>query len=149
MVVGVIDSGVGAAGVSIGAGVMGAGFGFGAAFFATGLGVGAATAFFLAAGFFFGAAFTAFLATFALTDFLAFAFPFAFMGRVFFFAALFLADVRLAEPRLAFAIGRFFDLLFFAMVTLLLEIVQTRCESSPEKVCCHLCMTLESATGIA
>jgi hypothetical protein len=141
MVVGVIDSGVGAD-VSIGAGVMGAGFGFGAAFFATRFG----------AAFFFGAALTAFfLATFlaglALKDFLAFAF--AFTGRVFFFAALFLADVRLAEPRLALAAGRFFDLLFFAMVTLLLEIVQTRCESSPEKVCCHLCVTLESATWIA
>jgi hypothetical protein len=50
---------------------------------------------------------------------------------------------------LAFATGRFFDLLFFAMVTLLLEIVRTRCESSPEKVCCHLCVTLESVTRIA
>jgi hypothetical protein len=37
--------------------------------------------------------------------------------------------------RLAFATGRFLDLLFFAMITLLLEIVRTRCESSPEKVC--------------
>jgi len=68
---------------------------------------------------FLGAAFlTAFFA-FALT--LAF---FAFTGRVFFFATLFLAE-RLTELRLAFAAGRFvlrfFDLLFFAMIILLLE----------------------------
>jgi hypothetical protein len=55
----------------------------------------------------------------------------------------------LAARRLALATGRFFDLLFFAMVTLLLEIVGTLCESSPEKVCCHLRMTLESVTWIA
>jgi hypothetical protein len=55
----------------------------------------------------------------------------------------------LAVTRLAFAAGRFFDLLFFAMVTLLLEIVRTRSESSPEKVCCHLCVVLESVTRIA
>jgi hypothetical protein len=45
---------------------------------------------------------------------------------------------------LALATGRFdlrfFDLLFFAMITLLLNIVRTRRESSPEKVCCHLCV---------
>jgi len=69
--------------------------------------------------FFFAAALRNFLgAAFALV--FAFAFPFAFIGRAFFFAALFLADARLA-----FAIGgffdlRFFDLLFFAMVNLLL-----------------------------
>jgi hypothetical protein len=40
-------------------------------------------------------------------------------------------------------------LLFFAMITFLLKIVRTRCESSPEKVCCHLCVKLESATRIA
>jgi hypothetical protein len=126
----------------------GVGFGLGAAIFTAGLGAGAA--------FFFGATLTAFLTALALTAFFGFAFPlpFAFIGRVFFFAALFLADVRLAEPRLAFATGRFFnlrffDLLFFAMVTLLLEIVRTRCESSPEKVCCHLCVMLESVTRIA
>jgi hypothetical protein len=45
----------------------------------------------------------------------------------------------LAAGRLALATTRFFDLLFFAMITLLLEIVRTRCESSPEKVRCHLC----------
>jgi hypothetical protein len=125
------------------------------------LGLGAA---FLAATFF-GAAFLAAalgedfdflgaaLATFfavlrAAPDFLAFAFSlvfaFTFEGRVFFFATLFLA-----AGRLAFATVRFFDLLFFAMVTLLLEIVRTLCESSPEKVCCHLRMKLESATRIA
>jgi hypothetical protein len=110
---------------------IGAGFGFGAALGA-GFGIAAMT-------FFFGAAF---LATF-LTVFLAFAatFFFAFIGRDF-FLALFLADTRAAEPRLALATGRFdlrfFDLLFFAMITLLLDIVRTRCESSPEKVCCHL-----------
>ena len=74
---------------------------------------------------------------------------FALAGRAFFFAGLLLAAARLAGPRLAFATDRFFDLLFFAMVTLLLEIVRTRCESSPEKVRCHLCMRLESVTWIA
>jgi hypothetical protein len=89
---------------------------------------------------FFGAALTAFFATFDdLPVF--FAFDITFAG--FFFAAL------LAAGRLAFAIARFFDLLFFAMVTLLLEIVRTRSESSPEKVRCHLCVKLESVTGIA
>jgi hypothetical protein len=83
-------------------------------------------------------AFTAFFA--ALTDF----FAFTFAGRAFFFATLFLA-----AGRLPFAAARFFDLLFFAMVTLLLEIVRTQCESSPEKVCCHLCVMLESVTWIA
>ncbi|HWG72053.1 MAG TPA: hypothetical protein VN692_21765 [Steroidobacteraceae bacterium] len=105
-------------------------------------------------GAFLGAAFTAFFATrfatFFLADlrdlpaFLAFAITLAFAGRVFFFATLFLA-----ARRLALATGRFFDLLFFAMVTLLLEIVGTLRESSPEKVCCHLRMTLESVTWIA
>jgi hypothetical protein len=124
-------------GASIGAGIMGAGFGFGAAFLALGVG-----------GDFFGATFTTFFATFlatlalALTVFFALAFPFAFtfMGRVFFFATDFFTAARLA-----FA-GRFLDLLFFAMVNLLLEIVRTLCESSPEKVRCHLCMVLESVT---
>jgi hypothetical protein len=92
---------------------------------------------------FLGAALTAFLT--ALPAFLAFDFNLAFAGRAFFFATLFLA----AERFFAFAIGRFFDLLFFAMITLLLEIVRTPCESSPEKVCCHLCVMLESVTRIA
>jgi len=115
-------------GAAVGAGVIGAGFRFGAALLATGFGAGAA--------FFLGAAF--------LTAFFAFAatFFFAFTGRDFFFAALFLADARLAELRLALAIGRFdlrfFDFALFAMITLLLNIVRTHCESSPEKVCCHL-----------
>jgi hypothetical protein len=126
----------------IGADVIAEAFGFDglrAAFLATGFGAGLA--------FFFGAAFTAFFATFFFATFLAgrlFAFAFT-AGRVFFFATLFLT-----EPRLALATGRFFDfLLFFAMINLLLEIVRTRCESSPEKVCCHLCMILESCTWIA
>ena len=73
-----------------------------------------------------GAAFTAFLATLraatlrpalrALPVFLALAFTVA--GRAFPFALV------LWTLRLAFATGRFFDLLFFAMVTLLLEIVR-------------------------
>src|SRR6202034_1555313 len=91
---------------------------------AIGAGVNGAAAFRRAAGL--GAAF--------------FAAGLAFAGRAFFLATLFWA-----ARRLAFATGRFFDLLFFAMVTLLLEIVRTRCESSPEKVCCHLYVKLESA----
>jgi hypothetical protein len=120
------------AGVAGGAARLGA-LGLGAAFLATTLGVGLA---FLGAARF---------ATF-IPDFFAFAFTFAFTfaGRAFFFATLFLA-----AGRLAFAIARFFDLLFFAMVNLLLEIIRTHCESSPEKVCCHLCVMLESVTGIA
>jgi hypothetical protein len=110
---------------------IGAGFGFGAATL-TGFGFG-----FGAIAFFFGAALTTFLTAFALTFF--FGADFAFPLSGFFFSALFLA----------FAIGRFFDLLFFAMVTLLLEIVRTRSESSLEKVCCHLCVALESVVMIA
>ena len=135
-----------AGGAAIGAGVVGAGFGLGGAFTAAGAGAAgfAATgAAFLGAAFlgaaFLGAAFFAF----ALTFF------FAFTGRFFVFAALFLAE-RLTELRLAFAIGRFdlrfFDLLFFAMIILLLKHrSNSRCESSPEKVCCHLCVS----TGVA
>jgi hypothetical protein len=131
-----------------GADVIAEAFGFDglrATFLATGFGAGAA--------FFFGAALTTFFATFFAAFFTAFLalflaelFAFAFTaGRVFFLATLFLT-----EPRLALATGRFFDfLLFFAMINLLLEIVRTRCESSPEKVCCHLCMMLESCTWIA
>jgi hypothetical protein len=102
-------------GAIAGAGIIGAGFGA-AGFGAAAFGAGAAFATGFGAAFFFGAAFLALALTF---DFL-----FAFTGRDFFFAALFLTDVRLA-----FAIGflalRFFDLLFFAMVTLLLEIDRT------------------------
>jgi hypothetical protein len=144
--VGVSETGI-AGGVAVGAGVGGteafgratfgrATFGVGklglnAAFLATRLALGLALL---------GAALTALFATFALLVCLAF----AFIGRAFFFATLFLTAWRLA-----FATGRFLDLLFFAMVTLLLEIVRTRRESSPEKVCCHLCVTLESVTRIA
>jgi hypothetical protein len=125
--------------LGLGAALFGATF-LGAAFLAATLGMGFA---------FLGAAPTTFFAALrAVPDFFAFtldfAFTFAVEGRAFFFATLFLA-----AGRLAFAIGRFFDLLFFAMVTLLLEIVRTLGESSPEKVCCHLCMTLESVTRIA
>lgn len=116
-----------------GAAGLGAGLGLGDAFL--GWGFGAAGAAFLGAAFF-----TAFFA-FAATFFFAF-------GRVFlaaFLAGLRFAALRPAEVRLALAIGRFvlrfFDLLFFAMITLLLNIVRTRRESSPEKVCCHLCVS--------
>jgi hypothetical protein len=135
-----------AGGAAIGAGVSG-GATIRRAAIGLGAGLGAAT---LALGWaFLGAALTAFLATLrALPVFLAFAFTFTlallFAGLAFFFATLFLA-----ARRLAFATGRFFDLLFFAMVTLLLEIVRTRCESSPEKVRCHLWVMLESVTWIA
>jgi hypothetical protein len=128
---GISGSEAGIAGGAIGAGAIGAGLGLGAAFLTTGFGA-AGIAFFLGAAFL--TAFFAFAATFF----------FAFIGRDFFFAALFFADVRVAELRLAFTTARFdlrfFDLLFFAMITLLLNIVRTRCESSPEKVCCHLCV---------
>jgi hypothetical protein len=126
--------------VGLGAAFLAAAF-FGAAFLAAALGEAFA---------FLGAALATFFADLrAAPDFLALAFTLVFaftlaLGRVFFFATLFLA-----AGRLAFATGRFFDLLFFAMVTLLLEIVRTLCESSPEKVCCHLCMKLESVTRIA
>jgi hypothetical protein len=138
-------AGLGDAAVCLGQLGLGTAF-FGAAFFGADL-LGAA---FLAAtlgeGFvFLGAALVTFFAALrAVPDFLAFAFTLAFEGQACFFAALFLA-----AGRLAFATGRFFDLLFFAMVTLLLEIVRTLCESSPEKVCCHLCMKLESVRRIA
>ena len=127
-------------GESVGVGIIGAGLGFGGAFTAAGFG---------AAGF--AATGAAFLGAAFLTAFFAFdlTFFFAFTGRVFLFAALFLAE-RLTELRLAFAIGRFdlrfFDLLFFAMIILLLKHrSNSRCESSPEKVCCHLCVS----TGVA
>jgi hypothetical protein len=137
----------GAGGVSIVSGVTTGGFGFfaatffGATFFGT---VGFAAAFLGAA--FFTAAFAAFFAVLDLTLF-AFVFDFNFAlaltGRLAFLAAPFFAAVFLP-----FATGRFFDLLFFAMINHLLEIVRTRCESSPEKVRCHLCMMLESVSRI-
>ena len=68
-----------------------------------------------------GAAFAVFLTLLSALPVLALAFAFAFAGRAFFFAMLFFAAWRLA-----FAAGRFLDLLFFAMVTFLLEIVRTR-----------------------
>jgi hypothetical protein len=128
-------SAAGIAGAAAGAGAIG-----GAAGRRTGLGRGTVFLTATLALAFFGAALTAFFATFDLPVF--FAFDITFTG--FFFAALFLA-----AGRLAFATARFFDLLFFAMVTLLLEIVRTRSESSPEKVRCHLCVKLESVTWIA
>jgi hypothetical protein len=143
--VGASTTGVAAAGAGLGAAAVCLGqLGLGAAFLGAALRAAA-----LGAGFaFLGAALATFFATLpdflALAFTLAFTFTLAFEGRAFFFATLFLA-----AGRLAFATGRFFDLLFFAMVTLLLEIVRTPRESSPEKVCCHLCMTLESVTCIA
>jgi hypothetical protein len=133
----------GAGADAVGDAFFGGALGFGALGFEV-LGFGAAfLAAALALGFALGAALTAFLATLGAPPvFLALLLAFA--GRVFFFATLFLAAWRLA-----FATGRFFDLLFFAMVTLLLEIVRTRCESSPEKVRCHLRVMLESVTRIA
>jgi hypothetical protein len=145
---GIIDGGGSTTGDEEGAAV-GAGLGGAAAFCFGQLGLDTAflvTALALTLGWaLLGAALTAFFATLrALPVFLALAFTLTFAGRAFFLATLFLA-----AGRLAFATGRFFDLLFFAMITLLLEIVRTRCESSPEKVCCHLCVTLESVTWIA
>jgi hypothetical protein len=117
----------GAAGADV-IGAIGLGLGFGAAFF-----FGAAlTAFF-----------TAFFATFLATFFFATFFATRFADLAF---TLFLAFALTFTGRflLFLAAGRFFVLLFFAMINLLLEIVRTRCESSPEKVRCHLRMMLES-----
>ena len=126
-----------------GAGVIRGAAGFGAA------GFGAAG--FAALGAAFGAAF--FGAAFALIAFLGFAFaadlspspsPAA-------SSSLRRSSWRCALNRTAFGLChrrfdlRFFDLLFFAMIILLLKIVRTRCESSPEKVCCHLCVS----TGVS
>jgi hypothetical protein len=80
---------------------------------------------------------TAFFAIFALVRF----FAFAFIGAARRFPAcnFFLAALDLAAARVAFlAFGRFFDLLFFAMVLPLLTVVSTCVESSPENVRCHL-----------
>jgi hypothetical protein len=114
-----------AGGIADGAGAIGAGFGFGGAGLTAGADAGFA---------FLGAALTAFFAL-GLALALALTFFFAFIGRVFFFAALFLADARLV---LAFAIGRFFDLrffalLFFAMVTLLLDVFELVVRVAPKK----------------
>jgi hypothetical protein len=111
-----------AGGAAAGAGVDGAGLGFGGAFTAAGFGAAgfAATGAAFGGAAFFGAAFLT--AGFALA--LALTFFFAFTGRALLFAALFLAE-RFTELRLALAAGRFdlrfFVLLFFAMIILLLE----------------------------
>jgi hypothetical protein len=148
-VLGIAAGGVSATGAAAGTGVGAGGatafgganaFGGAAAGFGAGLGAALGAVFFGALRLAFGAAFTAFLATLrAPPDF------FALAGRVFFF----FVTLFLAGRRLALAAGRFFDLLFFAMITLLLEVVRTHRESSPEKVCCHLCVMLESMQGIA
>ena len=104
---------------------------------------------FLGVGFAFFATLLVFAFAFALVFALVFALTLdfnlalAFTGRLAFLAAPFLAVVFFA-----FANGRFFDLLFFAMINHLLEIIRTRSESSPEKVRCHLCMMLESVSRI-
>jgi hypothetical protein len=115
-----------AGGAAIGADAIG--FGRGAAFFFAAALTAFLTAFFATflATFFFATFFATRFADLAFTPFLAFALTF--IGRFFPFLAA----------------GRFFALLFFAMINLLLEIVRTRCESSPEKVCCHLRIMLES-----
>jgi hypothetical protein len=114
---------------------------------------GAATTDFFAA-FFFGIFFlgAAFLGAdcfaFATTFFLAgFAFFFAaFATTTFFFATGFLATAFF----FALATGRFFALLFFAMVNLLLAgRSNPHRESSPEKVRCHLRRKLELREHIA
>jgi hypothetical protein len=112
----------------------GATFGAGAAattgfFFATFF---FATFFFDFATTFFGAAFAFFFAAFATTTFF---FGTGFLATAFFFAL---------------AAGRFFALLFFAMVSLLLAgRSNPHSESSPEKVCCHLRRMLELREHIA
>jgi hypothetical protein len=89
---------------------------------------------------FFAATFLAFFATFAfLATFALLAF---FDGRAFFLAMLFFAAARFV-----FAAGRFFPFafaFFFAMVSHLLAGLTAACESSPEKVRCHLRLMLES-----
>ncbi len=91
----------------------------------------------LGAAFFFGAAF-------ALLDFpFAFAFAFAFIGRDFFFAALFLRMCVWQRrawllPSDASSLCAFSTCSFLPWSLFSWEIVQTHCESSPEKVRCHL-----------
>jgi hypothetical protein len=131
--IGATTTGVAGFGAAIGFGTatgFGAAIGFGAGatgFGAAAMGFGASVGFAAAGGFgaaffgaaFFGAAFTAFLAIFALVRF----FDFAFTAdeRRFPACNFFLAALDLAAARLAFlAFGRFFDLLFFAMVLPLL-----------------------------
>ena len=117
---------------------------------ATGAGATTATLFFLVAVFFLGAgfalAFTAgFFETFVFfgADFAVFLAVLA--AKTFFFAAGFLAAAFFA-----FATGRFFALLFFAMVShLLAGRSNPRGESSPEKVCCHLRCVLELRADIS
>src|SRR6266404_3228852 len=79
--------------------------------------------------------------------FLATGLALAFLGAALtaFFAAFTALPARFA---FAFATGRFLDSRFFAIVTLPPG-VRSNCESSPEKVCCHLRVKLESATRIA
>ena len=123
-------AGGGAGGGAIGAGLLGLIAGLGAAWVTGGFGGGADLT-----GAFFGAACLARFATFVRL--LAF-----FAGRALRRAALFLATARFA-----FAAGRFFAFafaFFFAMFSLLLAVERPSCESSPEKVCCHLRMMLES-----
>jgi hypothetical protein len=133
-VLGVIDGGASTTGDEEGAAV-GAGLSGAAAFRLGQLGLDTAflltvLALALALGWaFLGAALTALFATLrALPVFLALAFTLTFDGRAFFLATLFLA-----AGRLAFATGRFFDLLFFAMITLLLEIHTLAVRVVPKK----------------
>ncbi len=120
----------------------------GAAGFEAGRGAAFLGADFLAAAFL-GAAFrgAAFLATFLAAFFRAdfpFAFALALTGR---FA--FLATLLRATDFFALAFGRFLDLLFFAMITRLLEVSFELCpESSLEKVRCHQPAALYAAVRI-
>ena len=147
-----LDSGseIGAPAPDSGGSVMGAGgiglrvdratFFFAAGFF---------TAFVLAAGTDFAAAFflAAGLVSFFLATFFAafFDLPAGILGRVFFLAVL-----PLTALLFALVPDRFALLFFFAMIILLLAVLRLLTfESSPEKVCCHLCVTLESVASIA
>ncbi len=112
-------------------------------------GAGAITGATFLRAFFFGAAFgLAFIAGFALS------FGLLFFGAAFFLADLaastfFLAAGFFAAAFFAFATGRFFPLLFFAMVShLLAGRSNPHGESSPEKVCCHLRCALELRADI-
>src|SRR6202142_1015640 len=100
---------------------------------ATGAGAMAGTIFLR--GFFLGADFSlALIARFALLFFGAAFFLADLAASTFFFAAGFFG-----AGFFAFAPGRFFRLLFFAMVShLLAGRSNPHGESSPEKVCCHL-----------
>jgi hypothetical protein len=112
-------------GVSAGTGAAATTDFFFADFFLTAFVFGCATTFF-------GADFAFFFAAFATTTFF---FAVCFLATAFFFAL---------------ATGRFFALLFFAMVSLLLAgRSNPRSESSPEKVRCHLRRMLELREHIA